>query len=78
MTQIRRMHREGKTQREVMGYFEERYGTWVRLEPTAKGLSWWLWGAPIGVLCAGLLLGLWYVRAHRGAQKGGDVDDGTR
>ena len=67
---IRERLAQGDSEEQVMRYFEERYGPWVRLSPT----SWIVWVLPF----AGLFLGLgivllvvlrWSRRAHPAADE---------
>lgn len=43
----------GKTDHEIMTFFEERYGDFVRYDPPFKPSTWLLWLAPFGLLVAG-------------------------
>ena len=38
-----------------VGYFTERYGDWVLLEPRKEGLNWLVWVMPPVFLLLGLL-----------------------
>ena len=63
---IRERLAQGDSEEQVMRYFEERYGPWVRLSPT----SWIVWVLPFAGLAgvppllalapAGLASALWY------------------
>jgi len=65
MTRIREMHREGKSREEILGYFVDRYGQWVVLEPKAEGLNWLVWVLP-PLLLLGCILGLLrFIRRER-------------
>ncbi len=45
----------GESEATIRDYFFQRYGDYIYLEPTTKGMNWLLWGGPF----AGLLLGGW-------------------
>ena len=53
-TEIGERLRAGATPDEIRDYFVQRYGEFVLLEPTRKGLNWLPWLVPI----AGVLIGL--------------------
>ncbi len=53
----REMLKEGKWDREILDFFEERYGEWILRSPKMKGFNLLLWGLPaILILVAVLLL----------------------
>jgi cytochrome c-type biogenesis protein CcmH len=54
---IRQQLAEGRTPDEVKGYFVERYGEWVLLEPEARGFNLVVYLLPL----VGLLAGGWMV-----------------
>lgn len=54
---IREMLKEGKTESEILDFFEERYGEWILRSPKMRGFNLLLWGLPaILILVAVLLL----------------------
>ena len=55
MARVREMSAEGKSRDEIIGYFTERYGDWVLLEPRKEGLNWLVWVMPPVFLLLGLL-----------------------
>ncbi len=59
---VRDRLRAGQTPDEVRAYFVSRYGEWILLEPTMKGLNIALYVLPIVVIGGGLLLVLFLVR----------------
>jgi cytochrome c-type biogenesis protein CcmH/NrfF len=52
--QIDRMVTEGRSDREILGWFQARYGQWILLDPPMTGLTWLLWVLPGLALGAGL------------------------
>ncbi|MCE2558052.1 MAG: cytochrome c-type biogenesis protein CcmH [Acidobacteria bacterium] len=59
----------GYTREQVVGYFEQRYGEFVLLEPRARGLNLIVWAAPASIVVVGALL---VVRRLRLRRQGGD------
>jgi cytochrome c-type biogenesis protein CcmH len=57
---IRTKVRAGESDQQIIGYFVERYGDSVLMEPPRHGFGLLVWGAPIIVLLVGGLL-LWRV-----------------
>ncbi|MEE2752299.1 MAG: cytochrome c-type biogenesis protein [Myxococcota bacterium] len=56
---IRELVVQGYTQDQVVGYFTDRYGDWVLLEPPRTGINWLLWSGPAVLLAiGGVLVGL--------------------
>jgi cytochrome c-type biogenesis protein CcmH/NrfF len=52
--QIDRMVAEGRSDREILGWFQARYGQWILLDPPMAGRTWLLWVLPGLALAAGL------------------------
>ena len=64
---------QGYTREQVVGYFEQRYGEFVLLEPRARGLNLIVWAAPAAiVLVGGLLVALRLRQRRRSADEGLD------
>ena len=53
MDVVRRQIAAGKSDREILAYFEERYGEWALLEPKAEGMNLVIWILPALVLAGG-------------------------
>jgi len=51
---VKEQLREGKTPDEVKAYFVSKYGEWILLEPTKKGLNMVLWALPVVLIVGGL------------------------
>ena len=65
---------QGYTREQVTGYFEQRYGEFVLLEPRARGLNLIVWGAPASiVLVGGLLVALRLRQRRRNADEALDA-----
>ena len=65
---------QGYTREQVVGYFEQRYGEFVLLEPRARGLNLIVWAAPAGiVVLGGLLVALRVRQRRRSADEGLDT-----
>lgn len=67
---------EGQSERNILNYFQARYGDWILLTPPRRGYYWVVWLAPMVGLLAILLTVLVYLRAWtRRAQQPLDVDE---
>ena len=53
---IRDQLAEGKTDAQIMRFFEERYGDFVRYDPPFKPITWLLWLGPFALLALGFLV----------------------
>ncbi len=51
---IREQLRDGRSDDEVVSFFEQRYGAFVRYSPPWRPSTWLLWTGPFLVLAAGL------------------------
>ena len=63
---VRDRLRAGQTPDEVRAYFVSRYGEWILLEPTMKGLNVVLYVLPIVLIGGGLVLIVFLVRRWTG------------
>jgi cytochrome c-type biogenesis protein CcmH len=63
---VRDRLRAGQTPDEVRAYFVSRYGEWILLEPTMKGLNVVLYVLPVVLIGGGLLLVVFLVRRWTG------------
>lgn len=59
---VREQLREGKTPDEIRGYFVDRYGEWILLEPRMNGLNILLYAFPVALVIGGLTLIVFVVR----------------
>lgn len=59
---VRDRLRAGQTPDEVRAYFVSRYGEWILLEPTMKGLNVVIYVLPIVLIAGGLVLIVFLVR----------------
>lgn len=67
---------EGQNEDQIKAFFVARYGDWILFEPPRRGLTFWVWFAPVlGFALIGY--GLWsYLQAARKrAQEHLDVSD---
>ncbi len=55
---------QGRSDAEVVAFFEQRYGTFVRYTPPWKPSTWLLWCAPFMALVAGFVV-LWRTLRQR-------------
>jgi len=54
--EVRQMLEAGYDRRQVLDYFEESYGEFIRLAPKAEGFNLFVWIAPVAALLIGLAL----------------------
>ena len=77
---IRAQLQQGRSEAEILAFFQERYGDWILLEPPRRGihlLVWWLPGIALVAGAGGLaLLMVRWTRAGRRADAEGSVEDG--
>ncbi len=66
--EIRNQLQAGRSDAEVVDFFEQRYGAFVHYKPPLQPNTWLLWGAPFVLGLGGLVL-LWRLlrRRHRQA-----------
>lgn len=64
--EIRSQLQAGRSDAEVVDFFEQRYGAFVHYRPPLQPNTWLLWGAPFGLGLGGLVF-LWRLlrRRHR-------------
>lgn len=56
----------GDQPRAIRAWLVERYGNWISYRPPTRPIGWPLWGAPIVLLLAGVLLVRKRIRLRRG------------
>ena len=54
-SEVKEMLSKGYSRSQVLEYFEQSYGEFIRLEPKAKGFNLFVWIAPLAVLVGGLI-----------------------
>lgn len=57
---VREQLANGRTDEQVFGYFVEKYGQWILLEPKAEGINLIVYWVPVVFLVLGAV-GLWVV-----------------
>lgn len=50
---VRNQVKEGKSDQEILKYFEERYGEWALLKPKPQGMNLMIWILPILMVFGG-------------------------
>jgi cytochrome c-type biogenesis protein CcmH len=55
--------RAGQTDEQIRAFFVERYGEWILLEPTRRGLNLLPWAIPVAGVVIGL--GVWFALVRR-------------
>jgi cytochrome c-type biogenesis protein CcmH len=67
---------QGRGEREILAYFQERYGDWILLEPPKRGLHLLVWLLPAAAALAGLVaLTLFMRRWLSASREPVDVDE---
>ncbi len=67
---------QGKTPEQIRAYFVSRYGDWILFEPPRRGLTLWVWLAPVlGVGVIGLALWGYLQQVRRRARELPEVAD---
>lgn len=61
-TIIREQLREGKSEAEILAFFQERYGDWILLEPPRRGVHLIVWILPVIAAVTGATLLITFVR----------------
>lgn len=59
---IQEQLREGKSEAEIIGFFQARYGDWILLEPPKRGVHLLVWVLPVVVGVFGLGTLAYFVR----------------
>lgn len=58
---------DGKSDTEIVGYMVQRFGEYILYNPRLENRTYLLWGIPVALLLAGMLLVVLVVRARRNA-----------
>ena len=66
---VRAQVASGKSNRQVIAWMVERYGSFIRLRPPLTGLTFLLWAMPVLALATGLLAALHAARLDRRARR---------
>ncbi len=62
---IRSLITEGKSDAEVLAFFQDRYGDYVLMDPPKRGVNWLLWGTAPALAVFGFLAALAYIRGRK-------------
>jgi cytochrome c-type biogenesis protein CcmH len=65
---VRELVAKGYSEEQIVGYFVDRYGEWVQLEPPREGLNWIIWLGPAVLM----VVGAWSISRQVNA-KGGPI-----
>lgn len=65
--ELRAQLAQGRSEDEVVAFFEQRYGAFVRYEPPFRASTWLLWMGPFALLALGLVVLLRALARHTGA-----------
>lgn len=75
---IRSQLAEGKTDAQIMRFFEERYGDFVRYDPPFKPITWLLWLGPFALLALGFAVLLRTLKRRAGGRAPLTADERAR
>lgn len=64
---------EGRTESEILAFFQDRYGDWILLEPPRRGIHLWVWLLPVIVAAVGA--GALALLVRRWVRKGRETPD---
>ena len=61
---IRERLQAGESRADIVGFFQDKYGDWILMDPPKRGLYLWVWGLPVaagvfGLGFLGILLARW-------------------
>jgi cytochrome c-type biogenesis protein CcmH len=63
--QVKELLAQGYDQEQILAYFENSYGEFVRLEPPLRGVNWLVWLGPLLALAVGGAIIMATLRARR-------------
>ena len=63
--QVKELLAQGYDQEQILAYFENSYGEFVRLEPPLRGVNWLVWLGPLLALAGGAAVVAWTLRTRR-------------
>jgi len=75
---IRGQLAEGRTDAQIMRFFEDRYGDFVRYDPPFKPITWLLWLGPFALLALGFAVLLRTLKRRAGARAPLTADERER
>jgi cytochrome c-type biogenesis protein CcmH len=75
---IRTQLESGRSEQQVVEFFEQRYGAFVHYSPPLRPSTWLLWGSPFLLVVAGLALLLTMLRRRSQADRPGPLSDAQR
>ncbi len=75
---IRGQLADGKTDAQIMRFFEDRYGDFVRYDPPFKPITWLLWLGPFALLALGFLVLVRTLKRRAGARAPLTADERAR
>ena len=58
---------QGASDEEILAFMVARYGEFVRYRPSVDRQTIWLWAAPLGLVCMGVMALAWHFRNRQTA-----------
>jgi cytochrome c-type biogenesis protein CcmH len=77
-TEITTKLRAGQSPEQIRGFFIDRYGEWILLEPPRRGLNWVPWAVPVVAFVAGVAIWLTLIRRRRPGEEAEAAEAGPR
>jgi cytochrome c-type biogenesis protein CcmH len=75
---IRDQLAEGRSDAQIMQFFEDRYGDFVRYDPPFKPITWLLWLGPFALLALGFVVLVRTLKRRAGARAPLTADERAR
>ena len=76
---IREKLQAGQSEKEILRFFQGKYGDWILMDPPRRGLYLWVWGLPLAAGVLGLgLLGYFLTRWRKNAAAPQDISPSDR
>ncbi|MEC7880606.1 MAG: cytochrome c-type biogenesis protein CcmH [Chloroflexota bacterium] len=69
---IRDQIKDGRSDKEILKYFEERYGQEILSSPIPRGFNLTIWIAPILLIIISLIMTIYYLRKNMGKRSNYD------
>ena len=75
---IRTQLESGRSEQQVVEFFEQRYGAFVHYSPPLRPSTWLLWGSPFLLVAAGLAILLTALRRRSQASRPAPLSEAQR
>jgi cytochrome c-type biogenesis protein CcmH len=72
-TEIHKMLKQGKTEKEITDFMVQRYGDFVLYDPPFKPSTWLLWFGPVIAFIFGMFYAVRFFRSQKTAEDAGEL-----